>query len=286
MATISLIGTGIMGRGIAANLEKAGHSLRLYSRSREKVQDLAGPRTEIFTSAAAAVAGADLTVLCLTSDDVVRSVVLSEEFLAAVRGTVADVGTTSPDLTMEMWRAFKLRGVRFLDAPMTGSKNAARDGQILFMAGGTDDDYAAAKPLFDACSKAVVRCGAVGDGQRAKIALNMVQAGTLQVLLEGFHLARNLGIGEGIFKQIVDQSAARSGISDFKTPFFLARNFETHFSLKNMNKDLNHALDLAMQSHTELPLSFAVKQVFDRAMNLGHAEDDFCSISRSTLHPQ
>lgn len=285
MASISIIGTGIMGRGIAQNLQKAGHTLRLYGRSAGKIQDLQGARTEVFADAALAAAGSELTIVCLTSDDVLRSLVLADSFLSAVRGTVVDVGTTSPDLTAEMHAAFQARGVRFMDAPMTGSKNAARDGQILFMAGGNDEDYMAAKPLFDACSKAVVRCGAVGDGQRAKIALNMVQAGTLQVLLEGFHLARNLGIGDQIFKQIVDQSAARSGISDFKIPFVLARNFETHFSLKNMNKDLNHALRLAMDTHSELPLSFAVKQVFDRAMNLGHQEDDFSSISRSTLNP-
>lgn len=282
--TIALIGTGIMGRGIAGNLKKRGHTLRLYSRRPSRLEDLRDEKTLLFSSAPDCVSGAELTVLCLTSDDVLRGVVLSAEFLDRVQGTVVDVGTTSPELTMEMHRAFSERGLRFLDAPMTGSKNAARDGQILFMVGGSDEDVAAAGPLFEACGKNVIRCGRVGDGQRAKIALNMVQAGTLSVLLEGFHLADRLGISPGIFKDIIDQSAARSGISDFKMPFVLSRNFETHFSLKNMNKDLNHALHLAMQTRTELPVSFAVKQLFDHAMNLGHAEDDFSSISRFNLN--
>jgi 3-hydroxyisobutyrate dehydrogenase len=285
MTTIALIGTGIMGRGIAGNLKKAGHSLRLYGRNPEKNKDLKSPGVEVLDNAAEAARGSELVVLCLTTDDVLRATVLSEAFLSAASGTIVDVGTTSPELTLELHRAFKSRGANFLDAPMTGSKNAARDGQILFMTGGSDESFAAAKPLFDACAKDVVRCGEVGDGQRAKIALNMVQAGTLQVLLEGFYLARNLGISSDIFKRIIDQSAARSGISDFKIPFAIARNFETHFSLKNMNKDLNHALHLAMQTQTDLPLSFAVKQVFDRAMKLGHAEEDFVSISRTTINP-
>lgn len=276
---IALIGTGIMGRGIAANLKKAGHSLRLYARNRQKIQDLVEEGTEIFDRPSEAARGSAIVLLCLTTDEVVRQTALSEEFLSAVQGIVVDVGTTSPELTVELQQAFSARQVRFIDAPMTGSKNAARDGQILFMVGGSDEEFSAAKPVFDACGKGVVRCGRVGDGQRAKIALNMVQAGTLQVLLEGFYLARNLGVAPETFKQIIDQSAARSGISDFKIPFVLSRNFETHFSLKNMNKDLNHALHLAMATRTDLPLSFALKQVFDRAMKLGHAEDDFAAIS-------
>lgn len=281
---ISIIGAGIMGKGIATNASRSGHSVRIYTRSRAKIEDILGPGIEYFEKPEEAVTGAELTVVCLTEDHVVRGIVLSESFLSAISGSVMDVGTTSPELTDELYRAFEKRGIRFFDAPMTGSKQAARDGKILFMMGGSDDDYAAGKPVFDSAGRAVVRCGKIGDGQRAKIALNMVQAGTLQILIEGYYLASRLGIEKTTFKEILDQSAARSGISDFKTPFFLERNYETNFSLKNMNKDLNHALTLAMDVRAELPAAFALKPVFDRAMNLGNAEKDFCSIADVTLN--
>ncbi len=283
---ISIIGAGIMGKGIAANLGKQGHEVRIYSRSPKKVQDILNDQISLFVTPVDCVKGAELTVLCLTDDSVVRSNVLEPGFLSAVRGTVMDVGTTSPDLTLELMNAFRAKQVRFFDAPMTGSKLAARDGKILFMMGGSDEDYMAGKPVFDAAGKSVVRCGKVGDGQRAKIALNMIQAGTLQILIEGFSLAKRLGIQSETMKEILDQSAARSGISDFKLPFVLSRNYETHFSLKNMNKDLNHALHLAMQAGAELPAAFAIKSVFDRAMNQGHAENDYSSIADATYHSQ
>ncbi|MCE9598657.1 MAG: NAD(P)-dependent oxidoreductase [Spirochaetia bacterium] len=279
MPTIAIIGTGIMGRGIALNLKKAGHSMRIFARNKAKIADMLDANTVHFETAAEAVRGADLTVLCLTEDEVIRRTVLTPELLSGIRGIIIDVGTTSPDLTIEMHHLFKQHSARFFDSPMTGSKTAANEGQIFFIVGGSEQDISDTKYFYDACSRGFVRCGGVGDAQRAKIVLNMVQAGTLQMFIEGLSLATKIGIEAQTMKSIIENSAARSGLSDFKAPFILAKNFETHFSVRNMNKDLNHAMHLALGTNAELPLSFSLKGVFDRAMNSGHAESDFCAIA-------
>lgn len=268
-----------MGRGIALNLKKAGHTLRIHARNRAKIEDLLDAKVSHFTNAAAAAEGAELTIICLTDDNVIRENILTDEFLATIKGIVIDVGTTSPGLTSEMHKKFMGRGVRFFDSPMTGSKTAANEGQIFFIVGGSEQDIADTKYFYDACSRGHVRCGDVGDGQRAKIVLNMVQAGTLQMFIEGLSLASKIGIKAEAMKSIIENSAARSGLSDFKGPFILSKNFETHFSVRNMNKDLNHAMHLALGCNAELPLSFSLKGVFDRAMNSGHADSDFCAIA-------
>ncbi|MCE9501895.1 MAG: NAD(P)-dependent oxidoreductase [Leptospira sp.] len=275
---IGLIGAGIMGRGIANNLKKTGAKLKLFARNPDKIRDMEDENTQVVDCPKDAVTDSDYTIFCLTEDKNIRSIFYSGGVLESLQGILLDVGTTSPELTMEMNLACLKKGARFIDSPMTGSRTAARDGQILFMMGGSDADFEDCRFIFEACGKNVVRCGETGSGQLAKITINMIQAGILQIYMEGFMLAVKSGVKRETLNEILSQSAAKSGISDFKFPFLFSHNFETHFSLKNMNKDLNHALRLAMKNHASLPLSSSLKAVYDSGMNSGFGEEDFCSL--------
>jgi 3-hydroxyisobutyrate dehydrogenase len=110
--------------------------------------------------------------------------------------------------------------------------------------------------------------------------LNMMQAGIFQIYLEGFSLASKSGIKENIIFQVIENSAAKSGISGFKLPRVLEENFETHFSLKNMYKDLKHALRLALDRAANVPLSFALHTIYAKGMEEGLGEKDFCSLAK------
>jgi 3-hydroxyisobutyrate dehydrogenase len=288
MKTVAIIGTGIMGRGMAMNLKKNGVRLRLFSRSPDRIADLRDENCSIFTSISEAATGSNLTILCLTEDDVVRMAFFESGLLDAHPGAIIDTGTTSPDLTLEMADAAQAAGIPFLDAPMTGSKLAAASGQILFMVGGDPSWIETFRFFFDACGKNVIHCGPVSSGQRAKIALNMIQAGLFQIYLEGFHLAFRDGIDAGTFMEILRQSAAASPLLEFKLGCVLNRNFEPHFALKNMNKDMNHAMKRAQKLHTAIPLSSVLKSIYDAGMAAGQADEDFCSLARimETLNHQ
>lgn len=280
---IAIIGTGIMGRGIANNLSMKGYKLRLYARNPEKIRDLESSNVSIYNDPKAAASEAALVVLCLTEDSVVEEVVFSFGLLESKCRYVVDTGTTSPELTSKIGKACLERGISFFDSPMTGSKNASRDGQILFMVGAKGpEEISEISFFYDICGKNVVYCGTIGDGQRAKIALNMVQAGIFQVYMEGFLLAKKEGISPEILKEILMQSAAKSGIAEFKFPFVFAGNYETHFSLKNMRKDVNHALALAEQAGIILPLCSSLGSIYDEGIREGLGEKDYCSLNEIT----
>ncbi len=246
--TISIIGTGIMGRGMAVNLAKAGHSLRLYTRNLSKIQDLKKDNVQIFDSPVEAAKNSDLVVLCLTEDQIVEKETISSGLLDTKPPILIDCGTTSLSLTLKLSKLCSERKIRFYDSPMTGSKNAARDGQILFMIGAKQVDIKDIQFFFEVCGKNAVYCGSIGGGQKAKLALNMIQAGIFQVYMEGFELAKNSELDPSILKEILLQSAAKSGIAEFKFPYVFSGDYETHFSLKNMRKDVYHAIELAKEN--------------------------------------
>lgn len=280
--TISIIGTGIMGRGIASNLLNAGHKVRLYARNAEKIRDLEGENSKVFKKPTEAAAESDLVVLCLTEDEVVEKEVLRSRLLETNPKVILDCGTTSLPLTFRLAKECALNNVRFYDSPMTGSKNAARDGQILFMIGAKKEEVVDVQFFLDICGKNTVYCGKVGDGQKAKLALNLIQAGIFEIYMEGFALVQNSGVDAEILKEILLQSAAKSGIAEFKFPFVFGGNYETHFSLKNMRKDVYHAMQLAEESKTKLSLCQNLPEIFDKGIQAGLGEDDFCSLNEVT----
>ncbi|WP_082760940.1 NAD(P)-dependent oxidoreductase [Leptospira alstonii] len=280
--TISIIGTGIMGRGIAANLAKEGFSLRLYARDTSKIADLINDNVRIFDSPATASKTADLVVLCLTEDTIIEKEVVASGLLETKPPVIIDCGTTSLTFTSKLAEECSQRKIRFYDSPMTGSKNAARDGQILFMVGATKQEVEDIQFFFESCGKNVVYCDSIGKGQKAKLALNMIQAGIFQVYMEGFELAKNAGIAPEVLKDILLGSAAKSGIAEFKFPFVFSGNYETHFSLKNMRKDVYHAMELAKENKTNLSLCQNLPAIYDAGMNAGFGENDFCSLNEVT----
>jgi 3-hydroxyisobutyrate dehydrogenase len=279
--TIAFIGVGIMGKGIVNNLKKTKSRLKLYARNPNKIKDLEDVNTKVCNSILEAVQSADFVILCLTEDHTVRHAVFQIKLFENFSGILLDFGTTSPELTEEIHLAATSHKIPFLDSPMTGSKKAAASGEIIYMVGyEKEEDFRKCQFIWESTGKKIIPCGKVGNGQKTKIALNLVQAGVLQMYMEGLVLAKKLGISPEVYYETITNSAARSGISDFKLDCILKENFETNFSLKNMNKDVNHALNLSNQQKVSLPLSYALKSVYNSGMSAGLGEYDFCSLIR------
>ncbi|WP_032914494.1 NAD(P)-dependent oxidoreductase [Leptospira santarosai] len=280
--TISIIGTGIMGRGMASNLAKADQNLRLYARNIHKISDLISDNVRVFDSPVEAAKNADLVVLCLTEDAVIEKEVVTSGLLETNPPIILDCGTTSLPMTFRLAELCSSKRIRFYDSPMTSSKSASRDGQILFMVGAQKKEIEDIRFFFELCGKNIEYCDSLGGGQKAKLALNMIQAGIFQVYMEGFELAKHSGIRPEILKDILLQSAAKSGIAEFKFPFVFSGNYETHFSLKNMRKDIYHAMDLAKENRTNLSLCKNLPKIYDSGMKAGFGESDFCSLNEVT----
>ncbi len=284
MGTIAFLGLGTMGGPMAGHLARAGHAVRGWNRTPGRHRDLDDLATfERAKTPAAAVAGAEVVMTCL-SDDAALAAVLDGGGVwdALGEGTVlVDCGTTSLETTRRLAERTAERGARFVDAPVTGSKLGAERGTLTFMVGGAGRDVAALRPLFDAMGRCVVHVGeAPGAGQAAKICLNMVQAVMLEGIVEGLVLARRLGVPLPRLLEVFENSAARSGIGSFKAPYLLRGDFEPHFRLDLMHKDLHLALGEAAARRVPLPAARNVVSIYDQAAAEGLGGEDFLATAK------
>ena len=194
---------------------------------------------------------------------------------------VADCSTISPDVSREIGAAFAAKGAHFLDAPCTGSKPGAEKATLTFMIGGDQAVFERARPFFEIMGKLFYYCGGPGCGLQAKLTQNLVLANLFQGFAEGMVLAAKGGIPPKLMLEILDNSAAKSGLISFKAPFVLARNFETNFSTKWLHKDVGLALESGESMDVPLPITAA-----DRSRccvppsRKGWGDDDFCSSIR------
>ena len=278
MQQIAVLGLGTMGSGMAVNLAKAGFSVSGYNRTEARAAALVAAGGRSSATPEAAVADADAVVICLSNDDATRAVVLGSNVMEQLkpRSLVIDCGTSGLSLTSEIDAACRRAEAEFLDAPITGSKLGAESGKLTFMVGGSVSAVDRARPLFDAMGQYVVHAGLkVGDGQRIKYCLNMTQAIVLQGVLEGYALAQAQGLRLETLAEVFANSAGRTGVGQFKTPYLTTRDFTPHFRLDLMQKDLHLALRAARESDQAVPLGHAVATIYDLAAAHGWGAEDF-----------
>lgn len=282
---VALIGLGTMGRGMALTAARHGLRVQAWNRTRAVVEGLREEASTlegeivVAASPAEATRGAAVVLTCVANDDALEEVSVGAEGLVDVLtdGHVwIDCGTTGLDLTGRLARAAEARGAGFLDAPITGSMLGAAGGTLTFMVGGAAATLARVRPLLEILGKHVVHAGeAVGDGQRIKYCLNMTQSVVLQGVLEGYALACSLGLEVSTLAEVFEHSAGKTGVGSFKTGYLQRRDFEPHFKLGLMHKDLGLALDAAKAAGTKLPLSEQVIAVYQRAVEAGLGDEDF-----------
>ena len=173
----------------------------------------------------------------------------------AKSGTVvADASTVSPSESRRIGEQLKTKGVDFLDAPCTGSRPGAEGGTLTFMIGGDKSVFERIKPYFEVMGKRLYYCGGPGMGLHAKLTQNLILSNILQAFNEGMVLAKRAGVEPELMLDILDNSAAKSGLIAYKAPFVFRRDFTTNFSVKWMHKDIGLMLDSASELSVPLPL--------------------------------
>lgn len=273
-----------MGAPMAHHLLKAGHDVALWSNTASKAQELAkeGAGKACATPAEVAKA-ADVIFYCVGDTDMAKEITLGPKgLLEGVRegSIIADCSTISPTVSKEIGAQFKDHGAQFLDAPCTGSKPGAEKATLTFMVGGEQAAFEKAKPYFEIMGKVFYYCGAAGQGLQAKLTQNLILANIMQAFAEGIVLATKGGINPSLMLEILDNSAAKSGLISFKAPYILSRDFGTNFATKWMHKDVTLALESARELGVPLPATALTQQMLQANMSSGRAEDDFCSVIR------
>jgi 3-hydroxyisobutyrate dehydrogenase-like beta-hydroxyacid dehydrogenase len=269
---VGVIGLGIIGSRVAKNLRKKGFEVYVWNRT---------PKVELnFVSSPAEVAKAAQILQIFVSNDaavletlVALRAALTAEHLILIHSTI------SPESVQAARDAVKSTGAHLIDAPFTGSKGAAENGQLVYYLAGDKADLERAEPVLEASRKGLVYFSRFGDASLIKIATNMVTAATVQALTEALTITERAGIDPQELVTAIENNACRSGVSDFKLKPIIARDFDPNFSLMHMLKDSRLALGLAKSLGVQLPLAQTVNQLLTEADAKGWSQQDFAVAS-------
>jgi 3-hydroxyisobutyrate dehydrogenase-like beta-hydroxyacid dehydrogenase len=273
---VAFVGLGIMGRPMASNLVKAGHEVAVWNRSPGK--DVEGAR--LAGSPAEAAQGAEVVWICVSDTAAVEQVLFGAGGVheSLTEGMIiADSSTISPTATRNFAQRVGAKGVQYVDSPVTGSKVGAEAGTLLFIVGGDEPAIEKLKPLYAAMGKKIFRMGETGKGQSAKLAMNLQIAMIYEGFAEGLTLAAKLGVDPAAFVPLINASMIKSGVVEYKAPFVLQRDFSPNFPLRLMRKDIRLALEAAKEARVKLPGLETVEEVYDVAVDEGHADLDFAA---------
>lgn len=278
MAKLGFLGLGIMGYPMARNLLQAGHEVAVWSHTSDKAQKLASEHKGVFCATMQEVgAFAECIFFCVGDTEMSEQVVKALAETAKPGTVIVDASTVSPGHSPAMRDYLAPKGIHYMDAPCTGSCPGAEGGNLTFMVGGDADVFARVKPLFEPMGKQLFYCGTHGLGTHAKLTQNLVLSNILQAFNEGIVLSTKAGVDPQLMIEILDKSAAKCGLINFKAPYILDRNFYTNFSVKWMHKDIGLMLDSANELNVPLPLTGLTQQLFRAAIAKGHGEEDICS---------
>lgn len=284
MKKIAYLGMGTMGRGMAANLIKAGYPVTVWNRTPKSCAPLVALGAKQAATPAAAAAGADLIMYCLSHDAAVEDLVWGAGgLLSAVQAgqIVVDMTTLHPATSRKEAAAYAAKGVRFLDAPVFGSKNEAAGGGLWIVVGGDKGLYEEVKPVLEVLSETTHYMGENGQGASMKLVGNLCVAAEIEALGEAMVLATKAGLNP------VDVLGVLH-VADFKTPIFdgvgnalINRNFETHFALKLMLKDANLIASFAQDLNVPTPAAAAIRENIKAAVNKGWGAQNASAMIRN-----
>lgn len=278
---VAVLGLGIMGSGMARQLLAAGFEVAVWNRSADKAQPLADEGARIAASPADAGNGAAVVIAMLADDAVSRAVWTGEDgALAAMHeGAIAlDSSTLTGGWVTELAALAEARGVRFLEAPVTGSRDQAAQGALRFLVGGAADVLEAARPVLDAMGSATVHLGPVGSGATVKLANNFlcgVQAASLAEALALFE-KRGLNVEQAV--SVLTEGAPASPLLKAVSRRMLDRAYDPHFFVPLMAKDLSYAGQALAEAGIPSAIAEAARKRFLDAAAAGHGEQDIASI--------
>src|SRR6202158_6005159 len=286
-ARIGLIGLGLMGRPMGMNLLKAGHPLTVWNRTASRASELVEAGGALAGAPKEAAASCDVLLTMVSDPPALEGVLWGDggEDAGALAGlksgsTYIDSSTVSPALARKIAAACAERGVRFLDAPVTGGDWGAKKGELVFMVGGDAETLKAVEPILGVLGKRWFHLGPNGAGQTIKLAMNLILALQVDALAEALALVTGAGLkGEGLV-EVMQSSMARSGVLDIKAPNLLKGEYKPSFPLRLMHKDLGLALDLGNQIGVALPATAAAREIYSYVKGSAKEDLDYSAVMK------
>jgi 3-hydroxyisobutyrate dehydrogenase-like beta-hydroxyacid dehydrogenase len=270
---VGLIGLGIIGQRVADRLRERGFHVFVWNRTPRPVPNFVGSPSEVAELCdLIQIFVSDDEALLQTAQRIVRELTPNHIVMAHC--------TVSPDTMRAAAEIVEKRGARFLDAPFTGSKTAAENGQLVYYVGGDEAALRQARPVLEASSKEIIEIGKVGDATTVKVATNMVTAASVQAAAEALALISKSGLPAQKFADAMRNNGSNSSTLDMKLPMMMEGNFEPHFSVKHMLKDVVIATRLARAFGMEFGATDESRHGLTEEMRQGRGDDDYSSLFR------
>jgi 2-hydroxy-3-oxopropionate reductase len=281
VTTIGFIGLGIMGSPMSAHLVAASHQVTGYDISADSVAKLVAAGGTAAATAADAVRGADVVITMLPNHPQVEEVVLGAGGVLelAEPGTLLiDMSTIRPETSVAVAKAAAERGIRVLDAPVSGGEAGAKQATLSIMVGGEEADFAAAKPVLDAVGKTIVHVGPHGAGQVVKAANQLMVGGIYALVAEAIVLLEASGVDAKAGLDVLAGGLAANRILDLKRESMIAREFQPGFRIDLHHKDMGIALAAARQVDVALPVTGLIAQLIAAARSQGYGSLDHSAL--------
>ncbi|MGZ4982907.1 MAG: NAD(P)-binding domain-containing protein [Chthoniobacterales bacterium] len=270
---VGIIGLGIIGRRVADCVRRRGFSTFVWNRTPRPFPNFVGSPAEIAELC-------DFIQIFVSDDEALLQVIQRMKQSLGAHHIVMAHSTVSPATTRAAAEIVQRRGAQLLDAPFTGSKLAAEKGELVYYIGGDEAAYRRARPVLEASSKEIIEIGEIGQATTIKIATNMVTAATVQAAAEALALVHNSGLPLEKFAEAMQGNGSNSGTLKMKLPKMLQGDFEPHFSVKHMLKDIEIASRLGRAYGLSLPATEAARDsLLDEARH-GRTDDDYSSVAR------
>jgi 3-hydroxyisobutyrate dehydrogenase-like beta-hydroxyacid dehydrogenase len=270
---IGVIGLGIIGQRVVDNLREHGFHVFVWNRTPRPVPNFVGSPAEVAELC-------DFVQIFVSDDDALLQMVQRMTPNLTAHHIVMAHCTVSPDTMRAAAEIVERRGGQLLDCPFTGSKTAAEKGELVYYVGGDEAALRQARPVLEASSKEIIEIGKVGDATTVKVATNMITAASVQAAAEALALVVKSGLPMEKFGAAMRNNGSYSATLDMKLPMMMEGNFEPHFSVKHMLKDVVIATRLARAFGIEFGATDASRHGLTEEMRQGRGDEDYSSLFR------
>ena len=280
---IAFIGIGVMGRGMVANLLKAGNDVQVYSRRRESAQEVVAQGAVWHDSIKGCVREADVVITMVGFPKDVEEVYFGQGgiILSAKPGaTLIDMTTTSPKLAERIYSVAKEKGLQALDAPVSGGDTGARNGTLAIMVGGDEDAFLRCGPVFEAMGKTIRYAGSAGKGQHTKMANQIVIAGAVSGVAEAIAYAKAAGLDVNEMLGTITGGAAGSWQLANNGPKMAEGDYRPGFYIKHFIKDMSLAHEEAADRGLSLPVLDTALAAYRQLADEGYGDEGTQAIIR------
>lgn len=284
---VGFMGLGIMGTPMAGNILKAGYLLTVYNRTAAKAEPLAKLGAKVAASPKALAQDANIIIAMVTGPEALYDLLFGPEGAAEAFGpeqVFINMSSVSPSFTLELGKELAPTAIRFVDAPVSGTKKPAEDAQLVILAGGNRQRVQELEPLFLTMGKKVIYCGKTGQGSMMKMVINLL----LGIMMEGFAEALNFGRLGGLELELmletVFSGAMNAPMFQVKAPNLRDKNYPPAFPLKHLAKDCKFVVDTAYETGAPVPVGHLLLHLYRLGVSQGWGDEDISAIMKVLEH--